>query len=70
MTIKEQKLELYKKYLMQSDRGRLIIRGLNDVDLAKECARMWDTFHSKVTEVPKKYTLARLNQLVYNGPKL
>ena len=66
-SIKDQKLELYRKYLLQRDRGHFIIRynGSPNAEesVIKECQRMWDDYHSKITEVPKRYTLAMLKSL-------
>jgi hypothetical protein len=67
-TIKEQRLELYRQYLVKSDLTHFIIRysGAPNAKqlIAVEKKRMWDNFHSKVTEVPKEYTLAKLKYLV------
>ena len=67
-SIKEQKLALYKKYMAKQDSIHWIIMFMNDPDserlIATEQKRMWDAYHSKITEVPKGYTLARLKSLV------
>jgi hypothetical protein len=67
MSIKEQKLDLYKKYMLQYDMQHFIIRGFSAEDLAKESARLWRDFHSKITVVPSGYTLNLLKALVPNG---
>lgn len=64
MTIKEQKLALYKKYLEKSDKSFLIIRGLTSEQISVELARMRAEYYDKLTEVPKEYTLAKLKVLV------
>jgi hypothetical protein len=64
-TIKEQKLSLYIQFLQQSDRTHFIIQGLTKEQRAREEKRMYEEHHSKVTEVPKHYTLAKLQSLVY-----
>ena len=64
MSIKAQKLELYKRYLMQSDRGHFVIRGLKGEELTQELDRMWNDHYNKITEVPKKYTLNTLKVLL------
>ena len=67
MSIKEQKLSLYKEYMRSYYRGHLIIRGIPKEDIDTELSKIFES--NPITEVPKRYTLNKLKRIV-NGQSI
>ncbi len=70
-SIREQKLDLYKKLELQRAKDHLIIRyrGLPNAEanIQKELTRIWQDHTNKITSVPSGYTLAMLKSMVINN---
>ena len=57
------KLDLYKRFLLQSDKAHLTIRGITGLEYEKEVIRL-KTQIDTITKVPTKYTVKLLEGLI------